>query len=176
LAAIRLWFIMRLAAKAPCRCRPVSSTLDRRARCHASAPATSNQGAQMQRPFGFLSAGSCVSWRRATGEVAAFELAPSPALLNEHAPGLCHQAFCSTRALRTATMRRAVSQWLRRREVAQESHRCSRHLQLGCLPSWKAHATNRCASPNLSRLRYLSLGRGGSTRQSCPSSPHTAAV
>jgi hypothetical protein len=27
LAASRFWFIMRLAAKAPCRCRPVSSTL-----------------------------------------------------------------------------------------------------------------------------------------------------
>jgi hypothetical protein len=42
----------------------------------------------MQQPFGFLSAGSCVSWRRGTGKVAAFELALSAVVLNEDAPGV----------------------------------------------------------------------------------------
>jgi hypothetical protein len=40
--------IFRLAARAPCRSGPVTSTLARRARRHSNGPATSNQGAQLQ--------------------------------------------------------------------------------------------------------------------------------
>jgi hypothetical protein len=72
---------MRLAAKAPRRRRPVSSTLDRRARRHANGPATSNQGAQMQRPFWLLSVGSCVIWRRGSRQGRSLRTGAEPCAL-----------------------------------------------------------------------------------------------
>jgi hypothetical protein len=168
--------IIRLAAGLPRRCRPVSSTLDRRARCHASGSATRTWARRTNSLSGYSAPAVVSVGGVVTGKVAAFEPAPSPTLLNENAPGVVPSGILLNEG---ASRRRAApggQSGPRRREAAQERHRYSLHIQLGCLPYWKPHTTSRCASTSLSRLSYLSLGRGGSTRQPCPLSPHTTAV